>query len=141
MDNNSPAIVTSPDNVVSPTNVNSSNVVDKNLAKAVKKNNQEFDNTYQLKKRALRKSLGLQLGLTACFFIQLIGLAFLPGATGWQYSLLFYHCFSNFAILGFLIIQLVLISPLREVQRLFKTPSNLEDKELSSRKKNKVTGV
>ena len=105
-----------------------SHVIDKSFSKSVNKTNQEIDNTYQLKKKALRKSLGLQIGLTICFFIQLLGLAFLPGATGWQFSLLFYHCFSNIAILGFLIIQLVLISPLREVQRLFKTPSNLKEK-------------
>lgn len=88
------------------------------------KSTREFSETYHLKKHALRKTLGLQIGLSIAFFIQLIGLGFLPGALGWQFSLLFYHNFSNFAQLSFVIILLIIFNPLKEVQRLFEKAPN-----------------
>nr|CAG4709477.1 unnamed protein product [Naegleria fowleri] len=87
--------------------------------KSLQKATMEHDRTYQMKKQALRRVLSLQVGLSIFFFVQFIGLCFIPGAISWQFSLLFYHVFSNVGVLGFVIILLCIYHPLKEVQRLF----------------------
>ncbi|KAG2392817.1 hypothetical protein C9374_011542 [Naegleria lovaniensis] len=94
--------------------------VDSNVnLKSLQKATLEQDRTYQMKKQALRRVLSLQLGLSIFFFVQFIGLCFIPGAISWQFSLLCYHAFSNVGVLGFMIILLCIYHPLKEVQRLF----------------------
>jgi len=109
--------------------------VSRGYVKSVKKSAIEKDQTYKMKKRALRKALSIQIGLSICFVIEFAGYCFLPGAIGWEYSLLFFHQLTNFGVLGFLILLLTIYHPLREVQRLFKAPSESSIKPGTSIKK------
>ncbi|KAG2389207.1 hypothetical protein C9374_014607 [Naegleria lovaniensis] len=111
-------------------------VMDQKNKKNLSSKTKDFSETYHLKKHALRKTLGLQIGLSIAFFIQLIGLGFLPGALGWQFSLLFYHNFSNFAQLSFVIILLIIFNPLKEVQRLFEKAPNFLNNDSGINKNN-----
>lgn len=84
----------------------------------------EQEKIYEFKKAALRRALVIQLGLSACLFLQSIGVLFISIAVVWKYLLLFFYMFINLGMSFFVILLLVIYSPLREVQRLVRTPSD-----------------
>ncbi|KAL9645712.1 hypothetical protein ABK040_003444 [Willaertia magna] len=84
----------------------------------------EQQQTYALKKRALRRAIALQIGLTASLILQFIGFCFIPIGYAWNYSLLFYHMFYNCGIVLFVGLLLTIYHPLKVVQKLFREPSN-----------------
>ncbi|KAG2377883.1 hypothetical protein C9374_008968 [Naegleria lovaniensis] len=84
----------------------------------------EQEKIYEFKKAALRRALIIQLGLSACLFVQSIGVLFISVGVLWRYLLLFFYMFMNLGMCFFVILLLVIYSPLREVQRLVRTPSD-----------------
>lgn len=92
--------------------------------------------TYALKKRALRRALMLQIGLSASLFLEAIGVLFISFGFFWNYILLLYHIFFNVGMVLFIVLLLVIYHPLKEVQRLFRLPS---DQVLAQQKKTTST--
>lgn len=89
-----------------------------------KEKSKEKIKTYQIKKTALRKSLTIQYGLTACMIFQFFGFIFIPASLGWIYLMNFFHFCYNIGLVGFIVLILCIYNPMRQVQRLFRQDSD-----------------
>ena len=86
--------------------------------------NLEKINTYKCKKVALRKALAIQIGLSACLFIESIGFLFMSGAVGLVYMLDIFYIFYDIGITVFIILILCIYNPMKQVQQLFRADSD-----------------
>ena len=84
----------------------------------------EQQKTYGMKKEALKKALALQLGLSGCLFVESVGVLFISFGSNWGYIFLLFHIFFNVGMVAFISLILGIYHPLREVQRLFRAPSD-----------------
>ncbi|EFC46497.1 predicted protein [Naegleria gruberi] len=84
----------------------------------------EQQQAYQVKKRALQKALLLQFGLSASLFVESIGVLFISIAVAWNYSVIIFFNLFNIGIICFISLLLAIYHPLRQVQQLFRMPSD-----------------
>ncbi|KAG2379090.1 hypothetical protein C9374_007728 [Naegleria lovaniensis] len=97
-----------------------------------KEKSKEKIKTYQIKKTALRKSLAIQYGLTACMIFQFFGFIFIPASLGWTYLMNFFHFCYNIGLVGFIVLILCIYNPMRQVQKLFRQDSDPKVVHMSS---------
>ena len=92
----------------------------------------EQESAYMVKKRALQKALALQIGLSLCLLLEAIGVFFISIGVIWNYSVVIFFMLFNIGIVSFISLLIGIYHPLRQVQQLFRMPSDKKIVEMKS---------